>query len=206
MRRFRSDLDFLRSRAPGRVTAGNGGLSRCTGNRRLRSWSEGHFDFSCFVRGRHAFDGADDFVRRFYGACAFATPRCPPELRPGSLPLPRQLIDDRHRRRGGVNRRIADLGDGEARRPLAPGSRIFVSPLSKRISTSGISLPASFPKGATPRAHRRIFGAARLEGLTDLQRAGRLRRFPPEQVAEVRGDRLRAAGHPRPAARLLHPH
>ncbi len=33
---------------------------------------------------------------------------------------------------------------------------------------------------------RRRFGAARIEGLTDLKRAGRPRRFPPEQVAEVK--------------------
>ena len=33
---------------------------------------------------------------------------------------------------------------------------------------------------------RRRFAAGRLEGLTDLKRAGRPRRFPPEQVAEVK--------------------
>jgi Helix-turn-helix domain len=53
---------------------------------------------------------------------------------------------------------------------------------------------------------RRRFGAQRLEGLTDLKRAGRPRRFPPGAGRRGQGDRLRAAGHPWPAARPLHAH
>jgi Homeodomain-like domain len=53
---------------------------------------------------------------------------------------------------------------------------------------------------------RRRFAAGRLEGLTDLKRAGRPRRFPPGAGRRGEGDRLRAAGHPRPAALALLPH
>jgi hypothetical protein len=53
---------------------------------------------------------------------------------------------------------------------------------------------------------RRRFGAERLEGLTDLKRAGRPRRFPPGAGRRGQGDRLRAAGRPRPAALALQPH
>jgi hypothetical protein len=53
---------------------------------------------------------------------------------------------------------------------------------------------------------RRRFSQQRLEGLKDQQRAGRPRRFPPGAGRRGQGDRLRAAGHPRPAARPLHAH
>ncbi|HVV91505.1 MAG TPA: helix-turn-helix domain-containing protein [Solirubrobacterales bacterium] len=53
---------------------------------------------------------------------------------------------------------------------------------------------------------RRRFAVGRLEGLTDLKRAGRPRRFPPGAGRRGEGDRLRAAGHPRPAALALQPH
>ena len=53
---------------------------------------------------------------------------------------------------------------------------------------------------------RRRFGDQRLEGLTDLKRAGRPRRFPPGAGRRGQGDRLRAAGHSRPAAGPLHAH
>lgn len=53
---------------------------------------------------------------------------------------------------------------------------------------------------------RRRFGEQRLAGLADKQRAGRPRRFPPGAGRRGQGDRLRAAGHPRPAAFPLHAH
>jgi hypothetical protein len=53
---------------------------------------------------------------------------------------------------------------------------------------------------------RRRFHAERLEGLKDKPRAGRPRRFPPGAGRRGQGDRLRAAGRPRPAARPLHAH
>lgn len=53
---------------------------------------------------------------------------------------------------------------------------------------------------------RRRFHAERLEGLRDKPRAGRPRRFPPGAGRRGQGDRLRAAGHPRPATRALHAH
>jgi hypothetical protein len=53
---------------------------------------------------------------------------------------------------------------------------------------------------------RRRFHAERLAGLEDRPRAGRPRRFPPGAGRRGQGDRLRAAGHPRPAARPLHAH
>jgi hypothetical protein len=53
---------------------------------------------------------------------------------------------------------------------------------------------------------RRRFHAERLEGLRDKPRAGRPRRFPPGAGRRGQGDRLRAAGAPRPAARPLHAH
>jgi hypothetical protein len=52
---------------------------------------------------------------------------------------------------------------------------------------------------------RRRFAAGRLEGLTDLKRAGRPRRFPPGAGRRGQGDRLRVAGHARPAALALQP-
>jgi Helix-turn-helix domain len=51
---------------------------------------------------------------------------------------------------------------------------------------------------------RRRFFAERLAGLADKPRAGRPRRFPPAAGRRGQGDRLRAAGHPRPAALALH--
>jgi Helix-turn-helix domain len=53
---------------------------------------------------------------------------------------------------------------------------------------------------------RRRFCEQRLDGLRDRSRAGRRRRFPPGAGSRGQGDRLRAAGHSRPAARVLHAH
>jgi putative transposase len=53
---------------------------------------------------------------------------------------------------------------------------------------------------------RRRFAEQRLDGLKDKQRAGRPRRFPPAAGRRGQSDRLRAAGHPRPAARPLLAH
>jgi transposase-like protein len=47
---------------------------------------------------------------------------------------------------------------------------------------------------------RRRFAQHRLEGLKDKPRSGRPRRFPPGAGRRGQGDRLRVAGHPRPAA------
>ena len=47
---------------------------------------------------------------------------------------------------------------------------------------------------------RRRFFDDRLEGLRDKPRAGRPRRFPPAAGRRGQGDRVRAAGHPWPAA------
>ena len=47
---------------------------------------------------------------------------------------------------------------------------------------------------------RRRFFDDRLEGLKDKPRAGRPRRFPPAAGRRGQGDRVRAAGHARPAA------
>src|SRR3954469_7068935 len=47
---------------------------------------------------------------------------------------------------------------------------------------------------------RRRFAEQRLEGLKDKPRAGRPRRFPPGTGRRGQGDRVRAAGHARPAA------
>ena len=51
---------------------------------------------------------------------------------------------------------------------------------------------------------RRRFCEERLGGLRDKPRAGRPRRFPPGAGRRGQGDRLRAAGHARPAAVALH--
>lgn len=51
---------------------------------------------------------------------------------------------------------------------------------------------------------RRRFCEQRLDGLRDKPRAGRPRRFPPGAGRRGQGGRLRAAGHPRPAAVALH--
>jgi hypothetical protein len=53
---------------------------------------------------------------------------------------------------------------------------------------------------------RRRFAEHRLEGLKDKPRSGRPRRFPPGAGRRGQGDRLRAAGHARPAARPLLSH
>jgi DNA-directed RNA polymerase specialized sigma24 family protein len=53
---------------------------------------------------------------------------------------------------------------------------------------------------------RRRFAEQRLEGLKDKPRAGRPRRFPPGAGRRGQGDRLRVAGHSRPAARPLFAH
>ena len=53
---------------------------------------------------------------------------------------------------------------------------------------------------------RRRFAAERLDGLKDRPRAGRPRRFPPGAGRRGQGDRLRAAGHPWPAAGPLLAH
>jgi transposase-like protein len=47
---------------------------------------------------------------------------------------------------------------------------------------------------------RRRFAVDRLEGLKDKPRSGRPRRFPPGAGRRGQGDRVRAAGHARPAA------
>jgi transposase-like protein len=53
---------------------------------------------------------------------------------------------------------------------------------------------------------RRRFAEHRLEGLNDKPRAGRPRRFPPGAGRRGQGDRVRAAGHARPAARPILAH
>src|SRR3954454_7643017 len=53
---------------------------------------------------------------------------------------------------------------------------------------------------------RRRFAEQRLEGLKDKPRAGRPRRFPPGTGRRGQGDRVRAAGHARPAAGPLLAH
>src|SRR5215218_7903024 len=53
---------------------------------------------------------------------------------------------------------------------------------------------------------RRRFAEQRLEGLKDRPRAGRPRRFPPGAGRRSQGDRVRAAGHARPAAGPLLAH
>jgi hypothetical protein len=53
---------------------------------------------------------------------------------------------------------------------------------------------------------RRRFAERRLEGLKDKPRSGRPRRFPPGAGRRGQGDRLRAAGQSRPAARPLLAH
>ena len=52
---------------------------------------------------------------------------------------------------------------------------------------------------------RRRFCEERLEGLSDRERAGRPRRFPPAAGRRGQGDRLRAAGLTGPAALALQP-
>ncbi|HEX3324439.1 MAG TPA: helix-turn-helix domain-containing protein [Solirubrobacterales bacterium] len=47
------------------------------------------------------------------------------------------------------------------------------------------------------------FCELRIEGLKDKPRAGRPRRFPPGAGRRGQGDRVRAAGHARPAAVAL---
>jgi hypothetical protein len=47
---------------------------------------------------------------------------------------------------------------------------------------------------------RRRFAERRLDGLKDKPRAGRPRRFPPAAGRRGQGDRVRVAGHARPAA------
>lgn len=51
---------------------------------------------------------------------------------------------------------------------------------------------------------RRRFAAHRLEGLDDLARPGRPRRFPPGADHRGQGSGLRATGHRRPALTPLH--
>src|SRR5215208_2566063 len=53
---------------------------------------------------------------------------------------------------------------------------------------------------------RRRFAEHRLDGLKDKPRSGRPRRFPPGAGRRGQGDRLRAAGHARPAAGALLAH
>src|SRR3954468_1788774 len=53
---------------------------------------------------------------------------------------------------------------------------------------------------------RRRFAEHRLEGLADKPRSGRPRRFPPGTGRRGQGDRVRAAGHARPAAWALLAH
>jgi hypothetical protein len=53
---------------------------------------------------------------------------------------------------------------------------------------------------------RRRFAAERLDGLKDKPRAGRPRRFPPGARRRGQGDRVRAAGYSRPAARPVLAH
>lgn len=53
---------------------------------------------------------------------------------------------------------------------------------------------------------RRRFAEQRLEGLKDRPRSGRPRRFPPGAGRRGQGDRVRAAGHPWPAAGPLLAH
>jgi hypothetical protein len=50
---------------------------------------------------------------------------------------------------------------------------------------------------------RRRFCEQRVEGLQDKPRVGRPRRFPPGADRRGEGTRVRAAGHPRSAARPL---
>jgi hypothetical protein len=53
---------------------------------------------------------------------------------------------------------------------------------------------------------RRRFAIERLEGLKDKPRSGRPRRFPPGAGRRGQGDRLRVAGHARPAVGALFAH
>jgi hypothetical protein len=53
---------------------------------------------------------------------------------------------------------------------------------------------------------RRRFAEHRLEGLKDKPRSGRPRRFPPGAGRRGEGDRLRVAGHARPAVGPLLAH
>ena len=53
---------------------------------------------------------------------------------------------------------------------------------------------------------RRRFASDRMDGLKDKQRAGRPRRFPPGARRRGQGDRVRVAGHARPAAGSLLAH
>jgi hypothetical protein len=53
---------------------------------------------------------------------------------------------------------------------------------------------------------RRRFFDDRLDGLKDKPRAGRPRRFPPGAGRRGQGDRVRVAGHARPATRPLLAH
>ena len=53
---------------------------------------------------------------------------------------------------------------------------------------------------------RRRFAEQRLEGLKDKPRSGRPRRFPPGAGRRSKGDRVRVAGHARPAAGPIFAH
>jgi transposase-like protein len=53
---------------------------------------------------------------------------------------------------------------------------------------------------------RRRFAERGLEGLKDMPRSGRPRRFPPGAGRRGEGDRLRVAGQPRRPAVALQPH
>ena len=53
---------------------------------------------------------------------------------------------------------------------------------------------------------RRRFAEQRLEGLKDKPRSGRPRRFPPGAGRRSEGDRVRVAGHARPAAGPIFAH
>jgi transposase-like protein len=53
---------------------------------------------------------------------------------------------------------------------------------------------------------RRRFAERRLEGLKDKPRSGRPRRFPPGAGRRSEGDRVRVAGHARPAAGPIFAH
>jgi hypothetical protein len=76
-----------------------------------------------------------------------------------------------------------------ARIVLYAAERLHDTEIARRLDTS---------PGLVGRWRRR-FAEQRLEGLRDKPRSGRPRRFPPGAGRRGQGDRVRVAGHARPA-------